>query len=283
LPRSTLIRLVAAMLVLTAVIAVPMTQVHWNGTEASTQADSIDTLLNVMIVLSSFVFSIVLVMLGYSLWKYRARPGDESDGEPIHGNTKLEIAWTVIPTVIVLFGAVYSAIVLANIEKKDPNEMNVWVVAQQYKWSFAYEGPGGQAVHSDVLNVPVDREIDFHLSALDVIHSFWVPEWRIKRDLVPAGASGNHVDNTVVVTPDRLGTYNVVCTELCGYGHAAMRALVHVWPKQKFDGWLSNQARIQAKTGGPAFPTPNPGSDVPGAPSAGGTSTAPTSTTGGGA
>jgi cytochrome c oxidase subunit II len=284
LPRSTLIRLVAAMLVLTAVIAVPMTQVHWNGTEASTQADSIDTLLNVMIALSSFVFSIVLVMLGYSLWKYRAKPGDESDGEPIHGNTKLEIAWTVIPTVIVLFGAVYSAIVLAHIEKKDPNELNVWVVAQQYKWSFAYQGPGGQAVHSDVLNVPVDREIDFHLSALDVVHSFWVPEWRIKRDLVPAGPSGNHVDNTVVVTPDRLGTYNVVCTELCGYGHAAMRALVHVWPKQKFESWLSDQARIQAKTGGPAFPTPNPGSDVPGAPSSGGgTSTAPTSTTGGGA
>jgi len=283
LTRATLARLFAAIIVLTIVIAVPMTQIHWDGTQASSQANKIDTLLNVMIILSSFVFAIVLVMLGYCIWKYRARPGDESDGEPIHGNTKLEIAWTVIPTVIVLFGAVYSAIVLAHIEKQDPNEMNVWVVAQQYKWSFAYKAPGGQAVHSDVLNVPVDREIDFHLSALDVIHSFWVPEWRIKRDLVPAGTSGNHVDNTVVVTPDRLGTYNVVCTELCGYGHAAMRALVHVWPKQKFDGWLSNQARIQAKTGGPAFPTPNPGSDVPGAPAAGGTSTAPTSTTGGGA
>jgi cytochrome c oxidase subunit 2 len=282
LPRSTLIRLVAAMLVLTAVIAVPMTQVHWNGTAASTQANSIDTLLNVMIVLSSFVFSIVLVMLGYSLWKYRAKPGDESDGEPIHGNTRLEIAWTVIPTVIVLFGAVYSAIVLAHIEKQDPNEMNVYVVAQQYKWSFAYEGPGGQAVHSDVLNVPVDRQIDFHLSALDVIHSFWVPEWRIKRDLVPAGPSGNHVDNTVVVTPDRLGTYNVVCTELCGFGHSTMRALVHVWPKPKFDQWLSNQAQVQKNGGGPAFPTPNPGSGVPGAPPAGATTT-PTTTTSGGA
>src|SRR5216110_2272734 len=106
------------MLVLTAVIAVPMTQVDWNGTAASTQANSIDTLLNVMIVLSSFVFSIVLVMLGYSLWKYRAKPGDESDGEPIHGNTKLEITWTVIPTVIVLFGAIYSWIVLGNIESQ---------------------------------------------------------------------------------------------------------------------------------------------------------------------
>src|SRR5918912_2817523 len=135
-------------------------------------------------------------------------------------------------------------------------------------------------VHSDVLNVPVGRQLNVTLHSIDVIHSFWVPEWRIKRDAVPAGPSGNHVDNTVVVTPDRLGTSNVVCTELCGYGHATMRALVHVWPKQKFDRWLANQAKIQAKTGGPAFPTPNPGSDVPGASAAGGTSTSPTTTTG---
>ena len=71
-----------------------------------------------MIMLSSFVFAIVLVMLGYCVWKYRAKPGDESDGEPIHGNTKLEIAWTVIPTVIVLFGAIYSWIVLDDIESQ---------------------------------------------------------------------------------------------------------------------------------------------------------------------
>ena len=75
----------------------------WNGEQASTAADDIDRLLDVMIVLSSFVFSIVMVMLVYALWRWRARPGDESDGEPIHGNTRLEIAWTVIPTVIVLF------------------------------------------------------------------------------------------------------------------------------------------------------------------------------------
>src|SRR6266487_3818211 len=213
------------MVVLTIVMAVPLTLIHWDGVQGSTQASSIDTLLNVMIVLSSFVFSIVLVMLGYSLWKYRAKPGDESDGEPIHGNTRLEIAWTVIPTVIVLFGAVYSAIVLAHIEKKDPNAMTLDVVGQQYKWSFAYPVASGGVVHSDVLNVPVDRQLDIHITSIGVIHSFWVPEWRIKRDAVPAGPSGNHVDNSFVVTPDRLGTYNLVCTELCGYGHSAMRAL----------------------------------------------------------
>jgi cytochrome c oxidase subunit II len=284
LPRSTLIRLFAAMVVLTIVMAVPLTLIHWNGPADSTQAGPIDTLLNVMIVLSCFVFSIVLVMLGYCLWKYRAKPGDESDGEPIHGNTRLEIAWTVIPTIIVLFGAVYSAFVLADIEKKDPNRMVVGVVGQQYKWSFAYTAPGGGIVHSDVLNVPDNRELELHLASIDVIHSFWVPEWRIKRDVVPAGPSGNDVDSTVVVTPDRLGTYNVVCTELCGYGHAAMRALVHVWPQERFNTWLSNQARIQKQTGGPSFPTLNPGSGIPGETKASGSTSAPsaTSTTGGG-
>ena len=102
--RATLGRLIAAMLGLTVVISVVMLQIDWNGTAGSTEADDVDLLLDVMIVLSAFVYSIVLVMLGYSIWRYRAKPGDESDGEPIHGNTKLEIAWTLIPTVIVLLG-----------------------------------------------------------------------------------------------------------------------------------------------------------------------------------
>jgi cytochrome c oxidase subunit II len=129
------------------------------------------------------------------------------------------------------------------------------VVAQQYKWSFGYPVAHGNEVHSDVLNVPVDRQLSLTLHSIDVVHSFWVPQWRIKRDVVPAGPSGNHIDNNVVVTPDKVGTYYVICTELCGYGHAAMRALVHVWPQNKFNQWLSNQEQAQAKGGGPPFPT----------------------------
>jgi cytochrome c oxidase subunit 2 len=253
--RRTLAKLAGAILVLTLAMAIPFTQIHWDGTQASTQADDIDTLLNVMIILSSFVFSIVLVMLGYCIWTYRAKPGDESDGEPIHGNTRLEIAWTVIPTIIVLFGAVYSAIVLANIEKKDPNRMVIDVTAQQYKWSFSYPEANGKMVNSDELVVPVNRELELHLTSVDVLHSFWVPEWRIKRDLVPAGPSGNHIDNTVVVTPDRVGDYTLLCTELCGFGHATMNAFVHVLPDDQFQTWLQKQEKAQAGgTGGPPVP-----------------------------
>jgi cytochrome c oxidase subunit 2 len=247
--RATLVRIIAAIAVLTVVMAVPMTQIHWNGEEASSQAHEIDTLLNVMIILSSFVFSIVLVMLGYCVWKYRAKPGDESDGEPIHGNTKLEITWTVIPTVIVLFGAIYSWIVLGDIESKAADSLPINVTAQQYEWTFNYPQPNGKVVSSKTLVVPDGRQLDLHLTALDVIHSFWVPEWRIKRDLVPAGPGGNDIDNSVVVTPDRVGTFNVVCTELCGFGHATMRALVRVVPRDQFESWLARQPQVTPEPG----------------------------------
>jgi cytochrome c oxidase subunit II len=249
--RATLVRLIAAILVLTAVTAVPMTQIHWDGTQASTEADKIDTLLNVMIVLSCFVFAIVLVMLGYCIWKYRAKPGDESDGEPIHGNAKLEVTWTAIPTVIVLFGAIYSWIVLGDLESKASDAVRLDVTAQQFKWTFNYPQSNGKVVSSNTLVVPEGRQLEVRLTALDVIHSFWVPEWRIKRDAVPAGEGGNDVDNTFEVTPDRLGTYNVVCTELCGFGHATMRALVKVVPESDFDQWLGRQKLVEPQPGSP--------------------------------
>jgi cytochrome c oxidase subunit 2 len=268
--RATLVRLFAAIIVLTVVIAVPMTLIHWDGTQASSQADKIDTLLNVMIVLSSFVFAIVLVMLGYCLWKYRAKPGDESDGEPIHGNTRLEIAWTVIPTVIVLFGAIYSWIVLGDIETKASDALPVNVTAQQYQWTFNYPQPNGKVVSSKKLIVPVGRQLDLHLTSLDVVHSFWVPEWRIKRDVVPAGPGGNDIDNEVPVTPDRLGTYQVVCTELCGFGHSTMRAFVDVVPPDEFATWLKKQPQVKPVAGtstGDATAPPSQEDTGPGGPS----------------
>jgi cytochrome c oxidase subunit II len=203
-----------------------------------------------MIVLSSFVFSIVVIMLAYAIWKFRAKPGDEGDGEPIHGNTKLEIAWTLIPTVIVLFGAVYSWIVLNDIEAKASDAMPLTVTGQQYKWTFEYPEvqvgeSDGQPTYltSNELHVPVDRQLEVRMEALDVIHSFWVPEWGIKRDAVPSGAGGDEVDNEFVVTPDEEGTYSLICTELCGIGHATMRATVVVESQAEFDQWVSEQRR----------------------------------------
>jgi cytochrome c oxidase subunit 2 len=170
-------------------------------------------------------------MLSYALWKFKAKPGDESDGEPIHGNTRLEIAWTLIPTLIVLFGAAYSWIVLDEIEAKEPDAMRVDVFAQQFAWSFGYPGKGNVWSQGD-LHVPVDRQVQFKLHGMDVIHSFWVPEWRIKKDAVPG------ITTTATVTPDRVGTYQLICTELCGFGHATMRAKVVVEEPADFRKWV---------------------------------------------
>jgi cytochrome c oxidase subunit II len=208
-------------------------QFDWNGVAGASEADDVDLLLDVMIVLSAFVYAIVLVMLGYSIWRYRAKPGDESDGEPIHGNTKLEVTWTLIPTVIVLFGAGYSWATLNNIEERHAGHLNVNVYSQQFAWNFTY--PGADKFSRGELHVPVDRQVVFNLHALDVIHSFWVPEWRIKKDNVPG------ITTRAVVTPDVEGTYQVVCTELCGFGHATMRATVVVESPEDFRSWLSNQ------------------------------------------
>ncbi len=230
--RLPIVKMIAATLALTAAISAVMLSINWNGQEASTAAPKIDDLLNVMIVLSSFVFSLVMVMLGYALWKFKAKPGDESDGEPIHGNTRLEVAWTLIPTIIVLFGAGYSWKVLNDIEAPAKDPLIVDVFSQQYTWSFGYPEQDMAYVKGE-FHVPVNRQIAFKMHSGDVIHSFWVPEWRIKKDNVPG------ITTTALVTPDKIGTYQLVCTELCGFGHAAMRAKVVVESPQKFEQWVS--------------------------------------------
>lgn len=230
--RLPIVKMSAATVALTVAISAVMLSVNWNGQEASTAAAKIDDLLNVMIVVSSLVFSLVIVALFYALWKFKAKPGDESDGEPIHGNTRLEIAWTLIPTIIVLFGGAYSWKVLDEIEKPAKDSLTVEVFSQQFAWSFGYP-ENGRVWSQGELHVPVNRQVQFKMHAQDVIHSFWVPEWRIKKDNVPG------ITTTAIITPDKVGTYQLVCTELCGFGHAAMRAKVVVEPPAQFQKWVS--------------------------------------------
>ena len=229
--RLPIVKMLAATVAGTALISAVMVPINWDGQQGSTAAPKIDHLLNVMIVLSAFVFSLVLVMLFYALWKFKAKPGDESDGEPIHGNTRLEIAWTLIPTIIVLFAGGYSWKVLDEIEEPAKNPLTVSVFSQQYAWSFAYPGKGYVWSEGE-LHVPVNRQIHFKMHAQDVIHSFWVPEWRIKKDNVPG------ITTTAIVTPDKIGAYQLICTELCGFGHASMRAKVVVESPADFRKWV---------------------------------------------
>ncbi len=109
--------------------------------------------------------------------------------------------------------------------------LTVNVYSQQFAWTFGYP-ENGNKWSEGVLHVPVDRQIDFQMNAQDVIHSFWVPEWRIKKDNVPG------INTNALITPDRTGTFQLICTELCGAGHTTMRALVVVQTQEEFDQWV---------------------------------------------
>ena len=216
--------------------------IDWFPVQASTQADDIDTFYDVLIIASVPVFVLVTSVVLYCVWRFRMRPGEEQmDGPPIHGNTRLEVIWTIIPAVMMLGLCTYAFIVLDNAEEAPASpgqELNVRVVGEQFAWTFYYpsETQGGQETASPQLYLPVDRSVRFTVQSKDVLHDFWVPAFRWKVDAVPG-------QNTRYrVTPNRLGTYEVVCAELCGLGHAVMRQSVRVVPPQRFDAWLQEQA-----------------------------------------
>ena len=180
-----------------------------------------------------FIFSIVAAVSVYAVWKFRAKPDDDSDGPPIHGHTGLEITWTAVPTLLVTAIAIVSAIVLAKDDAEGSNPLRVDVTAQQFFWSYSYPGFGNK--RSSVLRLPANRSVVLHLTSKDVIHSFWVPEFSQKQDVVPG------IHPTLHITPDRVGTYPVICTELCGLGHALMRSRVIVMQPTAFEKWASQK------------------------------------------
>jgi cytochrome c oxidase subunit 2 len=211
--------------------------IDWFPVSASGEAKHIDTLWDVLIIASVPVFVLVQTVVLYCVWKFRMRPGEELvDGPPIHGNTRLEIVWTAIPAILLVGLCSYAYIVLHDIEKAQANAtMNVRVVGEQFTWTFHYPGEsGGKELVSHELYLPVDTEVKFTVQSKDVIHDFWVPAFREKIDAVPG------IDTTYSVETTRVGNYAVVCAELCGLGHSAMRQTAHVMPKAEFDSWLSD-------------------------------------------
>src|SRR3954453_9062436 len=207
--------------------------IDWFPVAASKEAKPIDTLWDVLIIFSVPVFVGVTVVVLFSVFKFRMRPGEENlDGPRIHGNTRLEVIWTAIPAIILVGLCTYSFVVLEDVEAVEGKPMNVRVVGEQFAWTFFYER-GGQEVASRELHVPIDQQIKFTLQSKDVLHDFWVPAFRMKKDAVPG------IDVTYTVTPNRLGSYPIVCAELCGRGPAPMRATATVDPPEKLDAWLT--------------------------------------------
>jgi cytochrome c oxidase subunit 2 len=208
-------------------------QIDWFPTAGSTQADKIDTLYDVLLIVSVPVFVLVMTVAIYCVIAFRAKPGETGDGAHIHGNTKLEVVWVTIPFMIVTALAIYGWIVLDDIEAAKDGELVVNVTGEQFTWSFDYPQ---EKVKSNELVLPVDRPVHFEIHAKDVLHSFWVPNFRMKQDAVPG------ITTNTRVTPNVEGTYPVVCAELCGIGHATMRQQVRVVPEAEWEAWVKDQA-----------------------------------------
>jgi cytochrome c oxidase subunit 2 len=219
--------------VLASIVGVAITLwIDWFPEDAAGSAGQIDTLYDVLLICSVPVFVLVMTIAIYSVVRFRARPGDMGDGPPIHGNTKLEVIWVTIPFIMVTALAIYGWIVLDDIEAKQPNEMVVQVTGQQFTWTFEYPS---EEVQSEELVLPVDRPVEFRIRTNDVIHSFWVPQFRLKSDAVPG------LTTRIRLTPNKEGRYEVVCAELCGIGHSTMRQFVEVLPPDEFESWVSDQ------------------------------------------
>lgn len=206
----------------------------WLPPSASREAGRIDFVFWFVTGICIFIFAIVAAVSVLAVLKFRAKPDDDSDGPPIHGHTGLEILWTAVPTVLVTAIAVVSAIVLAKDDVAGANPLRVNVYAQQFFWSYSY--PGYDNKKSSILRLPLNRSVVLKMHAKDVIHSFWVPEFRQKQDLVPG------INPTLHITPNELGTYPVVCTELCGLGHALMRSRVIVMKPDAFEQWARRKS-----------------------------------------
>jgi cytochrome c oxidase subunit 2 len=218
--------------------------IDWFPTAASTQAEKIDTLWDVLIVVSVPIFVLVVAVTLYCVWAFKMRPGEElTDGPPIHGNTKLEVVWTAIPAILILGLCVYAYTVLTDIEDAQANETEITVVGQQFTWTFQYPGGSGQPVRSNRLYLLKDQPVKFKVQSLDVIHDFWVPAFRMKIDAVPG------INTKIRATPNKLGSFPIVCAELCGIGHAYMRQTVTVLDKADYDKKMQELANPQAAGG----------------------------------
>jgi len=199
--------------------------------QASEESTIIDRLIYQHVFLISFLFSLIVVFMLYAIIVFRRRPGDDSDGAHFEGNTQLEIAWTVIPLILVVIFGYIGVVDLRDVTKPEENELVVNVTAFQWDWTFGYEG----GVISQELLLPVNRPARMEMTSNDVNHAFWVPEFRVKQDLVRGRTTVLHF------TPTQVGEYTLRCAELCGLSHWSMLRTVRVVEESEFTAWLQTE------------------------------------------
>jgi cytochrome c oxidase subunit II len=255
---GSLIRVLLVALLLAAIATAIAIFIPWLPDQASKEGERIDFVFWFVTAICIGIFSVVASLSVYSLVKFRAKPDDDTDGPPTHGHTGIEITWTAIPLVLVIAMIVVSSVALAQNDREPANALRVEIIGQQFAWTVVYPPEGApenldgfvcvdrtegtvlercKNMTSPNLVLPLDRPARLHLAARDVIHSFWVPEFRQKQDAVPG------LKTEITVTPIKLGNFPFMCTELCGLGHALMRSRAIVMPESEFEAWRRREQR----------------------------------------
>ena len=218
----------------------------WLPKVASEEGERIDDIYIFTVAICVVIFAVVAAVSVYAIFKFRAKPGDMEDGAPIHGHTGIEIVWTIIPTILVTAIGIWSAVVVVQNDDLPDGHRIINVEARQFAWSFSYpdEADGLQGMQMGQLVVPIGEPLELHMTSPDVIHAFWVPEWRQKQDVVPG------ITTFYRITPTVEGTYPIICTELCGLGHSVMRNQVRVLSQPDFDAWLTEKQSAVGAGGG---------------------------------
>jgi cytochrome c oxidase subunit 2 len=224
--RPTLLSAVASLVLLSACAPQAVTE----------QGLEVNALYTIFFWVAAGVFAITAGLIGWSIVRYRAKPGDNELPKQFHQNLKLEVVWFAIPQIIVVGLFVLSAFALSEVnERKSEPAATVRVTGYQWGWRFEYEGTDVEVVGTpqDPAEVMVPTgDVAFILTSVDVVHSFYVPKFLFKRDTVPGR------DTRVDVTISEEGTYAGVCAEFCGLLHDRMTFSITSVAPSEFEGWL---------------------------------------------
>lgn len=217
----------------------------------SSYSGRIDGLFYLILWITGIVFVIVEGLLLFFLFRYRHREGRRATYT--HGNNRVEVVWTIVPALICVILALLSRRTWADIKQSMPKDaLAIEVTGEQFSWTIRYPGPDGRIgtpddiVALNQLHFPVGRPVVATLRSKDVIHSFFLPEFRVKQDAVPGMSTRIWFDGL------RTGHWEIACAELCGLGHYRMKGFVTVETPEEFQKWLADQTAQQASEGAPA-------------------------------
>jgi cytochrome c oxidase subunit 2 len=211
---------------------------QWLPEDVSTYGHEIDSLFYLIYYITAVAFILVTVLMIVFLIKYREQPGRRAVYS--HGNTTLEIIWTVVPAAILIVLSFMSVNTWAKIKRNvPPTDFEIQVTAKQFNWEVVYPGPDGKlGTDDDIkfdndLHVPVNKPVRIHLTASDVIHSFFIPNLRFKQDAVPGRVIPAWFE------AKKPGKYELPCAELCGFGHSGMKGWLHVHTAEDYQKWAA--------------------------------------------